>query len=114
MLAVEDSSTLAASLQRIQAYQGLAENLRRQKKYKEAELVLSQALENADQEKPHFHFLLGQHYHMGGRPFIALEHLQASQELLPEVYQQRATALIDDIWLKTPACLLRPPQPAYR
>src|SRR5207249_4479740 len=67
----------------VKAYEGLAFNARERKAYREAEATYHEALERLPQAQAHFHFQLGRHYQLGGRPGPALHHLQTAAQLDP-------------------------------
>ena len=57
------------------AYDGWAEAARGAGRPADAERVLREALDRLPDRAAHFHLQLGRHYHDGGRPVPALEHL---------------------------------------
>ncbi|MCI0465112.1 MAG: tetratricopeptide repeat protein [Gemmataceae bacterium] len=103
-----DPATVPA---RVQAYDGLAFNARARQAYREAETIYAEALEQVPQARAHFHFELGRHHHTGGRPGQALHHLETAARLDPTAYGSRASALIQNLTLYTPGCLLRGQSP---
>lgn len=92
---------------RVQAYDALAFNAREQKATHEAEAVYHEALERLPQAQAHFHFQLGRHHQLGGRPAKAIDHLRTAADLDPAQYGTQARSLIDQLTLHTPGCLLR-------
>jgi Tetratricopeptide repeat len=87
------------------AFEGLAFCARADARPADAEATLSRALEALPADAAHFHFLLGRHYHDGGRPAKALEHLRRAVELDPKL-ADRAAEIERAIRTSTPACAL--------
>lgn len=87
------------------AFEGLAFVARADERPADAEAALLRALDALPANAAHFHFLLGRHYHDGGRPVRALEHLRRATELDP-LYAARAADLERAIRTGTPACVL--------
>jgi tetratricopeptide (TPR) repeat protein len=107
--ALDPDQTAAA---RVPAYEGLAFNARAAGRPADAEAAYREGLERVPGAAAHFHFLLGRHYDLGGRPALALEHLHEAVRLDPGRYGDPARPLIDQLTRATPGCLLpRPPRP---
>jgi Tetratricopeptide repeat len=89
------------------AYHGWAEAARNAGRPAAAERVLQEALTRLPERAAYFHLLLGRHYHDGGRPVPALDHLQEARRLDPDGHGKKAQEVIDSIRRATPACVLR-------
>ncbi|MCI0704616.1 MAG: tetratricopeptide repeat protein [Planctomycetia bacterium] len=92
----------------VDAFEGLAYNARHSGRPEEVEAVLRRALESLPAESARFHFLLGQHFHDGGRPGPALDHLRTAADLDPANYGQRAEKLRRDIRTHNYGCFILP------
>lgn len=88
------------------AFEGLAFGARADARPADAEAALLRGLEALPAEAAQFHLLLGRHYHDGGRPARALEHLRRAAELDPKL-REPADELARAIRTSTPACLLK-------
>jgi hypothetical protein len=88
------------------AFEGLAFVARADARPADAEAALLRALEALPADAAHFHHLLGRHYHDGGRPARALEHLRRATELDPNL-APRTAEIERAIRTGTPACLLK-------
>jgi Tetratricopeptide repeat len=88
------------------AFEGLAFVARADGRPTDAETALVRAVEALPTDAAHFHFLLGKHYHDGGRPAKALEHLRRAIELDPKL-ADRAAEIERAIRTSTPACVLK-------
>ena len=88
-------------------YQRLAQNLRMQQRYGEAEACLFRAIEQYDHSHGFFFFELGLHCKMGGRFQQALGHYQSCVEADAR-YGDRVDKAVMELRLNTPACILRP------
>jgi len=97
----------AALAKQVSAYDSLAFNAREQAAYQEAEAIYFEAMAALPAAKAHFHHQLGRHYQLGGRPVLAIEHLETAARLSPEPYGKLSQPYIDQITLRTPSCLLR-------
>jgi hypothetical protein len=97
----------AALAGRVKAYDGLAFNARGRKAYREAEVAYHEALERLPAARAHFHFQLGRHHQLGGRPGPALHHLRTAARLDPGRFAEPARPLLDELTMHTPGCLLR-------
>lgn len=92
------------------AVEGLAFNARADGRPADAERALTRGLGAIPGRAAHFHFLLGRHYHDGGRTGPAVEHLREAAKLDPASHAEPAAKLIRQIQTATPACLtLRSP-----
>lgn len=92
------------------ALEGLVFNARADGRPADAERTLKRGLEALPAHAAHFHFLLGQHYHDGGRTGPAVEHLREAARLDPASHSEPAAERIRQIQTSTPACLtLRSP-----
>lgn len=89
------------------AYDGWAEAARNSGRPADAERVLHEALGRLPDRAAYFHLLLGRHYHDGGRPVPALDHLNEARRLDPDGHGTKAKDVIDSIRRTTPACVLR-------
>ena len=89
------------------ALEGLVFNARGDRRPADAERVLKRGLEALPDRAAYFHFQLGQHYHNGGRPSFAIDHLRNASRLDATSYGERADRLITQIQTSTPACLTR-------
>ncbi|AMV26181.1 Tetratricopeptide repeat protein [Gemmata sp. SH-PL17] len=88
------------------ALEGLTFNARADRRPADAERVLKRGLDLLPDRAAHFHFQLGRHYHDGGRPGLALEHLREATRLAPTHFGEPTTKLIRQIETYTPACTL--------
>jgi len=95
---------------RVQAYDGLAFNAREQRQPAEAEAAYREGMERLPAAAAHFHFQLGRHYQLAGRPVNALEHLHEAVKLDPSRYAEPARPLIADLTRSTPGCFLGRPK----
>lgn len=91
------------------ALEGLAYNARMDRRPADAERALRRGLEELPADAARFHYLLGRHYHDGGRPALALDHLRAAADLDPAAYRGPADTLVRQIRTATHACLPRAP-----
>jgi hypothetical protein len=89
-----------------QIYDGLAFNAREQGRPQVAERLYLEALDQLPEEAAHFHFQLGRHYHLGGRPGEALHHLGESARLDTARYGEPVRRLTGELRQQTPGCLL--------
>lgn len=103
-LAATDPGARAAC---VSALEGLAFNARADARPGDAERALARGLESFPTEAAFFHYQLGKHYHDGGRPARALEHLDAATRIDPAKYSGPAEKLARSIRTATPACLPR-------
>lgn len=99
----------------VPAYDGLAETLRDQRRIGEAEAAYLAGMRDAPAAAAHFHFQLGRHYALGGRPQAALASFQRAAELDPQQFgldrlevQQQLRPLHE----ANPTCLLPLPTTA--
>ncbi len=93
----------------VQAYHNLAEVASQQKRYGDARKLYEEALRRLTPvpAQAHFHFQLGRLHRDAGRPFKAMEHLREAVRLDAEGYEAKAGALMNEMRLHTPGCLLR-------
>ncbi len=87
------------------ALEGLAFNARADRRPADAESALNRGLEALPTHAAYFHFQLGRHYHDGGRPGLALEHLREAARLDPVAYAERVDQLVRQIQTSTHACM---------
>ncbi len=92
----------------VTAYQGLAYNAREQGRYRDAARFYDEALERAPEQAAMVHFLLGQHYQLGGRPALAADEFQRAIELDAARFAVPAGTRLHDLRLQSPACFLIP------
>jgi len=90
----------------VRALNGVAFNARETGAYAEAEAAYQQGLAELPSEAAHFHFQLGRHHKLGGRPAAAATHLQEAARLAPQTYARQAEILLGQIALDTPGCIL--------
>lgn len=96
--------------QRRRAIDGLAYNAREDRRPREAEQIYRSAIADLpESEAAYFHFQLGRHYELGGRPHDALAELQTAARLSPAQFSRPAASLSDSIRAASPACVLAPP-----
>jgi tetratricopeptide (TPR) repeat protein len=95
---------------RVQAYDGLAFNARAMKRPGDAEAAYREAMTRLPAAAAHFHFQLGRHYQLGGRPANALQHLQQAAHLDPSRYAEQARPLIEELNRSTPGCFVGRPK----
>jgi tetratricopeptide (TPR) repeat protein len=113
LLEEQDSRDPAALEQRLASYLTLADSLRSDKRYRQAEELLHTALERLPEASAELHFQLGRHYELGGNPRRAVEHLETAIKLNP-VYAKNAGAMINMIRNDTPLCMFEPYRPVAR
>ncbi len=104
--AAPDSRERTAGL--VQAIDGIAFNARELGRYNEAERSYQDGLSELPAAAAHFHFQLGRHHQLGGRPFAAIEHLQKSAQLDPSGHGVSAEAIISQLAAGSPGCVLAP------
>ena len=90
----------------ISVYDGLAYNARAAGRPAEAEAIYGEALAQLPAAQAHFHFQLGRHYRLAGRPSAALDHLRIASTLDPAL-AIRARPLQNELTSQTPGCFLR-------
>lgn len=100
-----DATGIAA---RVKAYDNLASNAYKRKAFRDAEAAYLEGLAAVPEAEAHFHYQLGRHHQLGGRPAAALEHLEIATRLAPTPYGELSAPLITKIQLSTPGCLFRP------
>lgn len=105
-LAVEELPPAEATSRRVRAINGLAFNARSAGQYAEAEAAYLAGLAEIPAAAAHFHYQLGRHHQMGGRPARAAEHLRSAAQLAPQQYAEPAAAMLKQLASETPACLL--------
>jgi tetratricopeptide (TPR) repeat protein len=89
------------------AYDGWAEAARGAGRPGDAERALREALDRLPARAAHYHLKLGRHYHDGGRPAAALEHLGEAVRLDPGGSGKEAQEVSARIRRMTPACVLK-------
>lgn len=87
----------------VRAIEGLAFNARADGRPQDTERALTRGLDELPGRAAEFHFQLGRHYHDGGRPGLALEHLREAVRLDPK-YAEPADRITRAIRTATPAC----------
>jgi len=100
-----DAQSIAA---RVRAYNGIAFNARELKRYQEAEESYLEGLRLVPTAQAHFHFQLGRHYQLAGRPLKSAEHLQTAAQLDPTNYAKSAASIQRKLNLETPGCGIKP------
>jgi hypothetical protein len=88
------------------SFEGLAYIARQNGRPADAEAALHRGLQAIPSEAAHFHYLLGRHYHDGGRPVPAVDHLEEAIRLQPLKFREPADKLLREIRVHTPACIL--------
>jgi tetratricopeptide (TPR) repeat protein len=89
----------------IRAIDGLAFNARAVSRHDDAANLYRAGLAEFPVAAAHFHFQLGQHYQLGGRPWLAAEHFEQAAALEPKPYRAAADRQLAKLRLTTPACL---------
>ena len=103
----QDESSLKLRRRSIDA---LAFNAREDRRPQDAEKIYRDAIADLpDAEAAYFHFQLGRHYELGGRPRDALAELQTAARLNPVQFARPVAVLIDSMRVNSPACVLAPP-----
>ena len=92
----------------VQALDGIAFNAREQGDPAVAVQTYELGLGELPDAAAHFHFQLGRHHHSGGRPALAIEHLQNAVALDPRGYERQAAAILKQLAAGSPGCLLGP------
>ncbi len=106
---LRSSTDSLAQVSRIRVVKGLAYNARARHEPRLAEAIYRQALTDLPGAAADLHFQLGQHYRLGGRPTDAIAELQLAARLAPKELARPAAAMMREIQLDTPACVLTPP-----
>lgn len=88
----------------IEAYDGLAFNARNRRDFAEGERWYRQAIEKLPAAKAHFHFQLGRHFEVAGRPAAAVEQFREAARLDPPHFNSKAELRIRKLQNDTPAC----------
>ena len=87
----------------------LAYVLRAQRKYGQIETMYVEAIERLPQREAHFHFQLGLHYELVGRPLAARRQWEEAARLDPALFQDEVDkAITGELNSHTPGCLLGP------
>jgi tetratricopeptide (TPR) repeat protein len=107
-----DPSDAETQRETLRAFSWLAGYFRKAERYQEAEAALLDALQREQAPAAGLHFLLAEHYRMGGRPTEAFDHYAAAA--IDAELQDRCTAAMKDLTLGTPVCILRPTKIATR
>jgi tetratricopeptide (TPR) repeat protein len=89
------------------AYDGWAEAARGAGRPADAERALREALDRLPGRAAYYHLKLGRHYHDGGRPAAALDHLGEAIRLDPSGAGKEAQDVSAQIRRMTPACVLK-------
>jgi tetratricopeptide (TPR) repeat protein len=89
------------------AYDGWAEAARGAGRPADAERALREALDRLPDRASEYHLKLGRHFHDGGRPAAALDHLREAVRLDPSGSGKEAQEVSTQIRRMTPACLLK-------
>jgi tetratricopeptide (TPR) repeat protein len=92
----------------VQALDGVAFNAREQGEPAVAVQTYELGLGELPEAAAHFHFQLGRHHHSGGRPALAIAHLQNAVALDPRGYERQAAAILRQLAAGSPGCLLGP------
>ncbi len=87
-------------------YQRLAQNLRVQQRYGDAESRLLEAVERYGHSHGFFFYELGLHAQLGGRVQTALKYYDQSVKA-DSRYSDRVAKAVTELQVKTPACVLR-------
>jgi tetratricopeptide (TPR) repeat protein len=90
-------------------YDALAANARELRQYTQAEALYHEAIRQAPSQAAYFHFQLGRHHQLGGRPAQAMQEFAEAAKLDPAEFGEPAAHLIASLRTGTPACLLAPP-----
>jgi len=93
---------------RVRAINGIAYNAREAGQYAVAESAYLQGLASVPDAAAHFHFQLGRHYQLGGRPLQAVTHLRRAVELDPRTYQEQSAAVLQQLATESPSCVIGP------
>lgn len=108
MLGSDKSVEAAAHRKRV--IDGLAFNAREDHRPQDAERLYRSTIDELPAaEAAYFHFQLGRHYELAGRPHNALRELQTAARLSPAQFAGPVEALIDSMRLHSPACVIAPP-----
>jgi hypothetical protein len=83
----------------------LAENATKRGSHADREAVLKEGLEKLPTEEAYFHFQLGRHFKLTGRPFEAMKALNEAVRL-DKSFERPAEAMLRDIREGTPGCLV--------
>jgi hypothetical protein len=92
------------------AFDGLADNARKDHRPADAETTLNRGLRELPVDAAHFHFQLGRHYQETGRFGLALEHVRTAGRLDPAGFGARADELLRQLRTATPGCLSGQPR----
>ncbi len=95
----------------VRAINGRAFNAREQGNYTAAADLYQQGITELPEAAAYFHFQLGRHHKLGGRPTTAAEHLSEAARLEPQKYEEQAAQLLRQMSFDSPGCLLRTPLP---
>ena len=87
-------------------YQRLAQNLRLEQRYGEAETRLLEAVERFDHSDGLFYWELGMHCHQGGRFKSAIDYYKKCVAA-EEGYRPQVERAIQELRVNTPACVIR-------
>jgi tetratricopeptide (TPR) repeat protein len=93
----------------VQAIDGIAYNDRELGNFRAAQQSYEAGLQELPDAAAHFHYQLGRHHQLGGRPMTAVSHLQIAAALDPQGYGSQAAVLIRQLAAGSPGCLLGAP-----
>ena len=88
---------------RVEVIRRRVDCLRQQKQFRAAESVLQEALRSETDAQATFHFELGRHYQMGGRPWEAAEQFQLAGEADP-AFGPLVQPMLSEMAQSTPFC----------
>lgn len=89
-----------------QAYDGLAYNSRQAQRYSAAESYYVEAIRVLPELSGHWHYQLGEHHRLGGRPIQAAEQFRQAVESGPVEIASEAQSRLRELQEQSPACLL--------
>jgi tetratricopeptide (TPR) repeat protein len=89
-------------------YDALAYNARELREYREAEAIYHEAQQLEPADVPYFNLQLGKHYRLGGRPAMAVQHLELAADADPNLAPQ-AESQLRLLRHDTPGCFLGRP-----
>lgn len=89
----------------LDGFELMAENATKRGSNADREAVLRRGLEQMPSEQVYFHFQLGRHFKLTGRPFEAVKELNEAVRL-DKSFEPSAEAILRDIRESTPGCLI--------
>ena len=99
----ESSPNVTSGL--VRAYTGMAFTARELGQPAAAEAIYQRALTEVPTAAPYFHFQLGKHYELAGRPLAASEQLRRATALAPDAFGRQAEQRLKHLSAGTPGCL---------